>query len=260
MPVRRIVLFLISNISIFTQLYAQTTFPISEFFTSGISVKAGVGYHTVKDEFISKEKYSGFSPMFLLDWSKYHETYGFDLYMEILSSAKIKNYSMPAKLTEFSLGINYLYSIGSSELLGKKIYLFLGPTPEVFFFFRDQNLAQGGETVFDAYSVTGMFSAGINFSALLPINNQWQLEGHMQSNVIAFGGKLKDFKNSSNSFVKFLTPFNEQRFIFDISANYKLTRSIQIKTGYRFNMTRITAWDYLISTGDNLTASVSFTL
>jgi len=59
----------------------QTLFP------SGISIEYGLGRYSVRDEYISKERYSGTLPDFRANWSRFHSKYGYNVVFEQLIPA-----------------------------------------------------------------------------------------------------------------------------------------------------------------------------
>ena len=52
------------------------------------------GHCTVRDEYISKEKYSGVLPYFAASWSRFHNKYGFRQELEYRGSSEVKNYNI----------------------------------------------------------------------------------------------------------------------------------------------------------------------
>ena len=225
---------------------------MENFYSGGLSLKTGVGYIAVKDEFISKEKYSGTAPMFIIDWSKYFTDYKYHISFEILNSAKLKNNNISANVSELSLNISYLYSIGDIELLNKKVKFFLGPMPEFFIHYRKQNIASGNIAIFDAYSFATLISFGTRFNFTYQLNDAFLFEGNLQTSVVSLGGKFVDPDDNNNSMVKFTYLFNDLHFSFDSSVRYQLSSLLSLAGGYKFNVINMNSWDYIVSANDNL--------
>lgn len=220
----------------------------------GLSVASGLRYLVVKDEYISKEKYSGSSSFFALDWSKYHETYNFHVTIDFVNNAKINNFNISAYLSEFDLSLSYLYSIGSLNILNREAHFYLGPVPEFFYYFRHQNIA------FTANSKTSLISGGIRIEMFYPLGNRWDIEGYMQSSILSLdqGESTEANGSATSSQSEIVTLFSGLRYSFSATVRYILIKNFSIDAGYQFNLVRSTAWDYFISSNDNLTASLTY--
>ncbi len=139
------------------RLSAQETDSSDFKFPAGVAMEYGIGNFAVTDEYISKEKYSGPMPLFTLQWSRMHETYGYRLEFMFRSSEDIKNYNVSTEIVEGSLQNAYLYPLAPVNLLGKKTFLFLGPTSEFYFYYNQPKIAVSG------------FDYAQSFAALLAI-------------------------------------------------------------------------------------------
>ncbi len=241
-----------------TSIKAQVLPSEKEYFGNGITVNAGFNLLAIKDEFISQEKYTGSSPSFLLDWTRMHDSSGFHLSFDIISSAKVKDYNVSANITEAALNLSYVYPIGNIKIFNKDIKLYLGPAPELLFHFRTENIARGA--IFEAYSVAFLFSAGVRLDMIMPVNKNWQLEGDIYSSLLSLGGKFIDPQNNNTSMIKILTVFTGMSSVVEAAARYNLMKSISLRAGYRLSVVRITAWDYLISAKDDFNLSLTYSL
>lgn len=229
-------------------------------FKGGLSFESGLSYLAIKDEFISKEKYTGVAPIYNIYWTKNYDDYRFCISFEMLNSAKIKNYNISAKATELSLNLSYLYSIGNLSIFNKKAQFFLGPYPEIFLHFRSENIAKGGNAFFDAYSFATLVSLGAKLKMELQLSNFFLLEGQFNTNVFSLAGKLVDPKNNNDQMIKFTTLFSDIRTSLKINIKYHMFSKLDIATGYRFNISNINSWDYLVSANDNYFLSLTYTL
>ena len=108
----------------------QTVFP------KGISVEYGLGNYSVRDEYISKEKYSGTLPSFRVSWSRFHNKYGYYLSLEYANSSNIKNYNVSTDIYQFALNQGFLYPLPKMSLFNRDVNAFLGPSTELFFFYN----------------------------------------------------------------------------------------------------------------------------
>lgn len=94
----------------------------------------------------------------------------------------------------------------------------------------------------------------------LQLSNFFLLEGQFSTNVFSLGGKLVDPKNNNDQMIKFTTLFRDIRTSLKINIKYHMFSKLYIATGYRFNITNINSWDYLVSANDNFILSLTYTL
>lgn len=236
---------------------AQNSPTSHDYFVNGLSFNFGLGHFVVEDDFISKEKYSGNSQSYEIEWSKFHQTYGFRLLLDIVNSASIENFNISANLTEIHLNLGYLYPIGSVTLFSKKLYFLLGPTPEITLYYRSQNIARGGTAIVDAFSVATLFSLGLKTEYYYPVTKRLQVEGKIQSSFVSLGGKVFDPRDKKESFFKVLTILKAMNFRFDVSTRYRISNRLSVQGGYNLKLLRISSWDYLISASDNVYFTLS---
>lgn len=239
---------------------AQNIGPCADHLLNAISLTFGYGHHAVKDEFISQEKYSGNSVSFSIDWTKFHSSYHFHLWFYFINAATIENYNVSAKMTTSNLALAYLYPIGKTMIFDKPLYISVGPVTELSLYYRIQNIARGGTAIFDAYSVATLISLSGSLNVIYPVHQRFRLEAFLQSSLISIGGKYIDPRDKNNSPVKILTFIKGQDLKFNISVRYHVSKRLSLKGGYRFNLFRITAWDYLIVVSDNAYLSIMVAL
>ena len=104
---------------------AQNVTSHKQQFPEGLSFSYGYSYYSVKDQFISDEKYSGNANRFSLTWSQSHPKNGFRVGVDWLGSDEIRNNNIYTQINEFDLFLDYLYPIKRTSN-PKKAYLFLG--------------------------------------------------------------------------------------------------------------------------------------
>lgn len=113
-------------------LHSQDSLNHQTVFSEGIAVHGGIGWLAVRDEYISKERYAGLLPYSAIGWSRFHETYGYNLALEYRYGSAMKNHNVSAQITEFSLNLDYLYPVGEFALFSRDVLAYLGPSPELF--------------------------------------------------------------------------------------------------------------------------------
>jgi hypothetical protein len=231
-------------------LPGQDSLECNSIFPKGIVIEYGVGNYSVKDEYISKEKYSGTLPNYSFGWARKHDTYVYQLDLYYRYSSQIKNNTITTEINQFTLNQGFLYSLNKISLFQKDLYLWLGPTTELFFFSNDQNIAVSG---FDyAQSYAGLLSAALNAKGIYPLNQVWIIESSVRFSVLSLGFHMVDNEEDDQSPVKFLTLFSGLNASFELGTRYYLWESLLIKLAYRFELTRITAWEPLLAASDNV--------
>lgn len=231
-------------------LIFQPTFP------EGISIEFGLGHYAVKDEYISKEKYSGTLPHYSLGWARNHGAYVYHLDLFYRNSSNIENNNVSTDITQFTLNQGFLYPTGKISLFRKSLELWLGPSSEFFFFYNDQNIAVSG---FDyAQSSAGLFSIGLFMKGIYPLRRNLQAETSLQLSALSLGFRTVDNEEEDQSAVKFLTAFSGLNYAFDLGLCYHLFKRLSVKLAYQFELTRISAWEPLHSASDNLIIGLNF--
>lgn len=254
--IARIISLIIFFLLIFGSLFAQDSLSHRTAFPRGISVEYGLGKYSVRDEYISKEKYSGTLPSFTANWSRFHNKYGYYLSFEYGSSSNIKNYNVSTDIYQFALNQRFLYPLPKMSLFAKDVYAFLGPATELYFFYNKQNIAVSG---FDyAQSFAALFSIGVNSEIIFPIRNNLQAEGSLGLSILSLGFRMVDMEEEDVSPVKLLTLLSGTNASFRLGIRYNLFDNFSLKFAYKLHITRISSWDPLLSVSDNLIATVAY--
>ncbi len=235
---------------------AQDSLSHRTVFPRGISVEYGLGKYSVRDEYISKEKYSGTLPSFKANWSRFHNKYGYFLSLEYGSSSKIKNYNVSTDIYHFALNQGFLYPLPRMSLFATDAYAFLGPSTELYFFYNKQNIAVSG---FDyAQSFAALLSIGLNSELILPIQQNLQAEGSLCLSMLSLGFRMVDSEEEDISPVKLLTLLSGTNVSFRLGIRYNLIDNFSLKLAYKLHLTRISSWDPLLSASDNLIVTVAY--
>ena len=236
--------------------FAQDSLDQPTAFPGGISVEYGLGRYSVRDEYISKEKYSGTLPHFEASWSRFHSRYGYYLGLGYRSSSKIKNYNVSADIHQLSLNQGFLYPLSSMSLFTRDVYAFLGPSTELYFYYNKQNIAVSG---FDyAQSFASLLSLGVNSRLIAPITQRVQVEGSVYLSVLSMGLRMVDAEEEDESPAKLLTLLSGANISVRLGIRCHLFGHLSLKLAYRFHMTRISVWNPLLSTSDDSIASLTY--
>lgn len=228
----------------------ETTYP------SGVRLTRSVGFLAVVDESISNEKYDGSVSGWKLEWTHYHETYGYRVGMWYQEASQIKNFNISAKSTQGGLYIENLYPVGSLNLFNRKTSILLGPMTEIFINYRRQNIAQNPNNELNIYqSGTLLFSLGVRGEATIALGPSIKLEGALQLSLLSLGGGAGNTPNSVLG-VKLVTLFGGMRGDSEVGLRYNLLDFISMRAGYLFDILRINSWNYVLASSDNAFVSV----
>ncbi len=227
-------------------------------FPVGLSIEYGLGKYSVRDEYLSNEKYSGTLPYFKTNWSRFHSNYIYFLDLEFHNSSKIDNYNVSAEISQFALKHGFLYPLPQMSLFNKKIDVFLGPTTELNVYTNKQDVAVFG--VDDNWeSAAVLFSLGLNSTFILPVRQNLQLEASVGLSILSLGLRSVDDEDDVSSF-KFLTLFSGMNTSLGLGIRYYLLEKVSLKIAYGLQVARVTAWDHLVSASDNLAVTFTYGL
>lgn len=104
---------IISAIALFISVESsgQDTLHYPNLYPEGISIEYGMGSYSVKDEYISKEKYSGTLPYYSFGWARKHNKYVYRLEMAYRNSNDLYNYNVSTEINWFTLNQRFLYPL-----------------------------------------------------------------------------------------------------------------------------------------------------
>ena len=247
--------FLISPL--ITSTFGQDSVNHRSIFPAGISVEYGQGLYSVKDEYISKEKYSGTIPHIGVKWTKFHGNYGYILNLDFQNSSRIKNNNVSSDIYQFALNQGFLYPFPKYSLFSKDLYSYLGPSTDLYFFYNKQNIAISGFDYASSFAI--LFSLGINSEFIIPLQNNFSIEGSLGFSVLSLGFRMvNDEDNNDESPAKLLTLFSGTNGSLKLGMRYYLLDNISLKLAYRFHLTRISSWTPLLSASDDLILSFTY--
>jgi len=242
------------------ELPGQDTLNYKTVFPSGISVGYGQGLYSVKDEYISEEKYSGTLPYLNIEWVRFHNKNGYRLEFEYRNSTNIANNNISAEAKQIAFNQDFIYPIGHFSLFSKDVYAYLGPSVQVFYYDLYYNFVNPG-TFITPKTYGLILSLGMNTEFIYKVNRKLSIEGFLRSNLISLTGKDVDPAIYDNDFPPgLLTVITVTKFDFDLSIRYYLVNRISISLGYKFDLSRIDKWDPYIAASDNLIISLNFKL
>ena len=239
-----------------TIMSAQTQLTMKNLLGDGIFVQGGLGYIALRDEYISKEKYSGSLSYFEAGWLKSHDSSAVRFGAEFRISSDLTNNNVTAKVTQAGLSLDYIYPIGSFQLFSHDIFAFLGPSMEVYSYNRTENIANGGSAIYN--SSAEFYSLCVNSTFILPIGSDFSAECSGMLNLIGWGKRSVDSQNKKEKALKTISIFSGIRGYTNILLRYNVSDAFLLKAGYRFNICQSTSWDYLLSASDNLIFVITY--
>jgi hypothetical protein len=237
-----------------TDLCAQTEPGTGVTPPSGISIKAGLGRYSVRDEYFSSEKYSGTLPYFSVTWTRMDERGGYGIGVEHRNSSEIWNNNISAGVTSFSLNLDYLYRVATLSLFSRDASLFLGPSTGFVMHFSELHIAFSELGI--PYSFAILLPLGVNSTLVWPVTNQLHLTGSVRSSLFSLGLRMIDLDEDvdEESPVRFLTLPSGTNANLHLGIRYLLTDRMSLDLGYQFQLLRIRSWDPLLSASDNILA------
>jgi len=236
------------------RVLAQDSTASRSLLPDGLTIRGGIGYIAVRDEYISGERYSATLPLYGILWSKHHETYDFRLSMEYQRTQNLKEYDVSTEFSQFRIALNYLYPISEASVISKKLSISLGPTAEIFECDRRQNIS-GSQ---NSQSEVALVSGGLRSEAFWPWSTRLEVRAAAHLTLLSMGFHSINSNYSNDSRTKMLTAFNGVDADGEIGIFYSITESFGGSAGYRFNVTRVSAWDFFISANDNFIVSLSY--
>ena len=243
-------------------LHGQNENTHKSIFPGGVTIEGGIGQFSIRDEFISKEKYSGTMPQLALSWSRFNNGQGFHQRLEYHASSDVKNYNISTDVVQFSLHRDYLYPFGKYKFLSKDVFSFLGPSTEFFLLYNKPNFIEGG--IHLNYSFVLLVSSGINGEFIIPLKHGLQIESSTYLSIISLGlrtpeiVKATEDEGEEESVVKLLTPFSGFNSVLSLGVRYQFHKSISMKLDYKFQLIRISSWDPLFSASDNIVFRLTY--
>jgi hypothetical protein len=237
-------------------LLGQDSLSHRSIFPEGITLEYGIGSYAVTDEYISEEKYSGSIPYYSINWTNQHADYVYHLGIDYRYSSDIKNNNVSTDIYQFNLNQGFDYALPKFRLFNKDAYLYLGPSTELFFYYNNQNIAVSG---FDyAQSIALLISLGVNSELFYQLSNKFYIETSLDFDLLSLGFRMVDSEETDESPVKLLTVISATNTVFRLGLRYYLLENLSIKAAYLFNLTRIDAWEPLLSASDNVVFTLTY--
>lgn len=255
-PIKIILICVVSFTSTLHSL-AQDTLTHKEVFPTGIFISYGQGSYSVKDEYISKEKYSGTMPYYSIEWIRFHDKNAYRLQFEYWKSSTISNNNVSADAQQVTFNQDFIYPIGKFSFLTHPVFAYLGPSVQVFYYEIYYHFVEPG--TFIAPTTFGTIgSLGLNAELIYPIGNKFTLESCLRSNLVSFVGKNFDEQRFPHDrSPALLSVYSATKLNGDLFLHYYPLKRISISLGYKFDASRINKWDSYNAVSNNVIISVN---
>lgn len=219
-------------------------------YPTGLAVAYGIGAYGLKDEAISTQRYEGTLPFLGISWARDHGRYIYRVAMEFRRSDDIRNHTVDAGITRFSLGQAFVYPVTTTRALGRDLGLFLGPTTELALLVNEQHIAV--DALGFAQSVVALVSLGVEADAVLPASRRVTALASLRTSVISLGIRAVDDEIDDASPVKLLVLPTGINASLEAGAGYRVTGRLSIQLAYLFQLGRIAAWNPLLDASDSV--------
>jgi hypothetical protein len=239
---------------------AQPVQTAEDLLGTGLSIRGGLGHLAIRDDYISEEKYSGTFPSFGVSWLRGDTSSAYRLGFKYAGSSDIRNNNVSAQIVQSGLNLDYLYSVGKFRFLSHNVFAYVGPSTELFIYYRQQLIATGGNAFFNAYSFAFFLSASANSTLVVPISPVVSFESSARLALLSVGFRLTDFQDKSATLMKLVSPLSGVHGQIDFLLDYDLNDRVRLKSGYQFEICQSSSWDYLLSASDNVVLIITVRL
>jgi len=217
---------------------------------SGFTLALGAGPYAVRDEYISRGRYTGTLSYLRADWTHADEGAGYRLGFAYGGSADVASRSVSTGITHAALNLDFFHRVGRFRFLSRDAQLFLGPSGGLSLYVNEPDVGDNG---FDlVLSFAALLSAGANAQAVLPLSDRLSVAGSLRTTVLSLALRMVDLVEDDESPVGLLTPFTGSSSTVGLDARYTLGDHVSLGVGYELALLRIRSWDAVASAGDNL--------
>jgi len=228
----------------------QYTFP------GGLFVEYGFGYFTVKDTYISTQKYSGNVPYFSINWSRFMGNRGLLLGIESRSSTELFNNNVACKLTQNILKQDYFYSIGGFDLFKNKVHTYLGPSVNILLYTLNYDFGTYNHVTTESNGT--IVSLGFNTQFISKVTEKISAESTLHMSLVLIGSKAFQSYKYDEPLSKLLLVPKALNTVIDVGLRYYIFSSLSAKVAYKLQIYQINEWDPMIACSNNLIFSVTY--
>lgn len=205
----------------------------------GLIVEYGLGGVALKDQYISKERYTGTIPFLGVYYGRLDERKGYQLGFTFQKDNELENFAIRAEYMRASLNFDQFFTVKSFLMAGKEAAWHIGPSVEYF----EYELTNRFSSNHKAWSELIMASVGINTLLDWQFGKKFTASAFLRSNVIGMSYKTHDERKfpDKNSILQTLVTANNLDA--ELAVRYKIVKRISLGLKGRAQYTRSTGWD-----------------
>lgn len=213
-----------------------------------IKLNSGIGYSSIRHEYIDKDKYSGILVPLGIEWenqsikNSWKVCGNFDF-------GNIKTKYDEADIINISLGFDLCYPIYEITVSKNDANLFIGPSTFIYVNSREQKRI----SLSDSNIVIGIWAIGPNIGIKGSISDYLHYSTMLRINILSYGGH----DNISTSFLSFWKAFHS---FYIFSLYWRVYKGLDLGIHYQFNYTHINKWPVFVAGSDFLLCSINFKL
>jgi len=246
--IRSILIILFVNFLPPANIFSQSAFSLNP--QTELAIAYRISHLSLIDELISEQQYSGELTGGEFNWITTNESRITQLGLVYAKGSQIKNFNIAAEVQQISFYYHKLYKVTDFQLFAKSGSVFIGPSLQVFFHNRQQDI---GNTPLESSHV-GLASLNFYSRIHIRVTAAVFLITDLQVTVLSIAGKtersLPGEERSGN--VKFLTGLAATHIESKLGVRWMMQRHLAFQLAYTFNWRRIIPWDYFRSLSDNL--------
>jgi hypothetical protein len=225
-------------------------------YPDGLFIEYGFGYLSVKDEYISTQKYSGNVPYLSFNWSRFRGNRGLLLGIESRSTTELFNNNVACKLTQNTLKQDYFYSIGSFNLFKNDVNAFLGPSVNILLYTLNYDFGTYSHVITESNGT--IVSLGFNAHLISYLTKKISVESALHMSLVSISSKaFQSYKHDEPESKLLITP-KALNTDFDVGFRYFIINSFSARVAYKLQIYQINEWDPMISASNNLIFSVTY--
>ena len=211
-------------------------------------MRYGTSFLSMKDQYISPERYQGLLPYYYLGWTHAHQKYVYKLNFSFRQSSKVENNDVSSDVLNFQLSQGFLYPLKAMHLFKKELGLWIGPSTDIFYFENNPDIAVSGFDYTNSFAT--LISLGFRGDGIYPLSGRFALESSIQLSLLSFGLRSVDSEEDDEPAAKLLSLASGLNASFELGMRYDPIHWLSIGLSYRFDLLRITAWEDLLTAGN----------
>lgn len=215
---------------------SQESIPLNRL---GLNVEYGISGVALKDQYISKERYTGSLQTIGIWYGRLTDRRGWQLGMTNQQGSDLKNHAIRAEFERVSLNFDQFFQMKTFNLLAKPASWYFGPSVEYF----EYELINRFSSIHKAYSELIMVSMGINAMLEWELTGKLTLSAFVRGNVIGVNAKTHDEQRHTDQNSILQTFIKANNLNGDLFIRYRVIKRISLGLKGKAQYTRSTGWE-----------------